>query len=93
MWPNPDEHQPKISIGPAEPGLARLPFEHHELMAQCHDFEGEIVLMSKERKRAGQNDPESGQHSPVILIANLRQSIISTTDGLPATHRRKNRRR
>jgi hypothetical protein len=35
------------------------PFEHHELMAQRQDFEGEIVPASEERKRICQNDPES----------------------------------
>ena len=60
MGPHSHEHQPKISIGTVEPGPERLPFEHHELMAQRQDFEGEIVPTSEERKRVGQNDPESG---------------------------------
>ena len=60
IGPNSHEEKPKISVGPAEPGPARLPFEHHELMAQRQDFEGEIVPTLEEGKRVGQNDPESG---------------------------------
>lgn len=56
-------------------------------MAQRQDFEGEIVPTSEEGKRIGQDDPESGQHSLVILITKPRQSIISRADGLFATHR------
>ena len=85
--PNLHEQQPKISVGSTELGPARLPFENHELMAQCQDFEGEIVPTSEERKRIGQNDPENGEHSLVILIENHRQSIIFRPDGLSATHR------
>ena len=55
MGPNPHEQQPKTSVGSAEPGPARLPFKHHELMAQCQNFEGEMVPTSEERKRVGQN--------------------------------------
>ncbi len=56
-------------------------------MAQCQDFEGEIVPTSEERKRVFHNDPESGQDSLVILIGNPRQSITSRPDGLSATHK------
>ena len=34
LGPNPHEPQPKTSVRSAEPGPTRLPFEHHELMAQ-----------------------------------------------------------
>ncbi len=56
-------------------------------MSQRQDFEGEIVPASEERKRVCQNDPESGQHDSLKLIANPRQSIISRLDRLSATHR------
>ncbi len=59
IGPNPHKETPKISVEPTEPGPACLPFEHHELMAQRQDFEGEIVPASEERKRVCQNDPES----------------------------------
>ena len=55
-------------------------------MAQCQDFEGEIVPTSEERKRVGQNDPENGEHTPIIVLDNQRQSIIFRPDGLSATH-------
>ena len=91
IGPKLHEQKPKTSVGSTEPGLARLPFKHHELMAQCQDFEGEIAPTSEERMRVGQNDPENGEHSLVILIENPRQSIISRPDGLYATHNRTKR--
>ena len=87
IGPNPHKKKPKISVGPAEPGPAWLPFEHHELMAQSQDFEGKIVPASEERKWVCQNDPKSGQYNSPKPIANPRQSIISRPDGLSATHR------
>ena len=38
-----------------------------------------------------QNDPKSGQHNSLKLIANPLQSIISRPDGLSATHRHSRR--
>src|SRR5439155_21829183 len=87
IGPNSHERHPEIPVRPAELGPARLPFEHHELMAQRQSFQGEIVPRSKERKRIGQNDAKNSQHDPLSLIANPRHSIISRRDGLSATHR------
>src|SRR5207249_4506113 len=87
IGPTSHEQQPEIPVRRAELGPARLPFEHHELMAQRQNFQGEILSRSEERKRIDQNEPENGQHGPLSLIANHRHSIISQRDGFSATHR------
>src|SRR6266536_104106 len=86
IGPTSHEQQPEIPVRRAELGPARLPFEHHELMAQRQNFQGKILSRSEERKRLGQNDPENGQHGPLSLIANHRHTIISQRDGFSATH-------
>src|SRR6266516_4074822 len=48
IGPNSHEKHPEIPVRPAELGPPRLPFEHHELMAQRQNFQGEIVPRSKE---------------------------------------------
>jgi hypothetical protein len=75
-----------MSVGPAEPGAASLPFEDRELMAQRQDLESEIVPTSEHREWIAQNDPKSGQPNTLILNPSLRESIVSNTDGLSATH-------
>jgi len=68
-------------------GPGRLPLEHHQLMPQRQNFQGEIVPRAAERQRVGQNDPENSQHDLLTLLANPRQSNISSPDGISATHR------
>ena len=61
--------------------------EYHQLMPQRQNFQGEIVPRSAEQQWVGHNDPEDGQHVFLTLLANPRQSIISSADGISATHR------
>jgi hypothetical protein len=68
-------------------GPGRLPLEHHQLMSQRLNIQGEILPRAAEQERVGQNDPENGQRDLFTLIANPRQSIISSPDGISATHR------
>ena len=71
------EDNPEAPVRPVELGPVPLPFEHHDLVAQGQNFQGEIVPRSKERKRIGQNDPKKGQHDPLTLMANSLPSTIS----------------
>jgi hypothetical protein len=54
-------------------------------MPQRQNFQGEIVSRSAEGQRVGQNDPENDQHDLLTLLANPRESIISSPDGVSAT--------
>jgi hypothetical protein len=44
VWPEPQQANPKQSVGGTELGFARLPFEHAELMSEGQVFKHELGM-------------------------------------------------
>jgi len=63
-------------------------------MSLAHEFldstdailQGEIMLGTEQRQQVDQKHPWNFKHDRPSLVANARQSIISSPDGVSATH-------